>query len=140
MSDKEKTFEHIDKVLAAVDSFTNAVSYSEHKWHWSKLRVYAEALFARGPFKPGDRVCLTETPEITKEKSWGWLGSKHFLVTGALGTVHSVDFYDDHFCADIYWDDESWIDFQGVKHMEHPEDRSLYRLWDTQLRRVSDEA
>ena len=43
---KDTTFEHIDRILAAVDVFRESIHSSEHKWHWDKLRVYANALFA----------------------------------------------------------------------------------------------
>lgn len=131
-----KTFEHIDKVLTAVDTFTNAVQYSEHAWHWKKLRAYAAALFDRAPFKVGDRVRLTKTPDITPEKSWGWMGAKHFLVKGAMATVREVDFSDGHFEAWLHFDDESWI--SSIDGKIHPAERkALYHFWETYLERVA---
>jgi hypothetical protein len=136
----KKTFEHVDKVIAAVNTFADVVRYSEHKFHWERMQTYARALFDRAPFKPGDRVRITKDPNITQEKSWGWMGAKHFLVVGALGTVRYVDFYDGHFCADVIWDDESWI--SSTDKTLHPvplEDRALYRFWETKIERVPSE-
>lgn len=61
------------------------------------------------PFKVGNRVRLTETPVITKETAHGWLGSKHFLVAGALGTVKGLDCYEGWWTVGVVWDDETWI-------------------------------
>ena len=135
---KEGTFEVVGKTLDAVDALTEAVRNSEHAFHWKKLREYAEGLFTRAPFQVGDRVRLTKTPEITEKKAWGWLGGKHFLVKGAMATVKHVDFWDGHFNAMLIFDDESWIDYQGV---EHPRDRpSLYTFWETGIERVTDDS
>jgi hypothetical protein len=130
-----KSFEHIDKVLVAVETFEDVVRYSEHKWHWKKLREYAQALFERAPFKVGDRVQMTVTPEITPEKSWGWMGARHFLVKGSLATVREVDFSDGHFCAWLHFDLDSWKSDDGTVHPS--ERKSLFCLWDTQIERVS---
>ena len=137
MSDgHEKTMAHADDVLAAVDTFTKAVSQHEHAWHWKKLRVYAAALFERAPFKTGDRVRLTRTPDITPTKSWGWMGARHFLVKGALATVDSVDFSDGHFEAWLRFDDESWKDHEGKLHP--PSEKALYHFWETSLERMDE--
>lgn len=105
----EASFEHIDKVLAAVDIMSDAIYDRSHEWHWKKLREYAMGLFARAPFKVNDRVRLTKTPIITETKSPGWMGAKHFLVKGAMATVRYVDYIDGHFCAGVVFDEESFI-------------------------------
>jgi len=79
-------------------------------YFFEKMRGYAIALFDKyAPFRPGDRVMLTKTPEITAEKSWGWMGAKHFLVRGALATVYQMDYIDGRFIAGCQFDDDSWI-------------------------------
>lgn len=131
---KDKTFEIIGKTIAAVDALTQAVQYSEHAWHWKKLQEYAQGLFDRAPFKVGDRVRLTETPDINPETSWGWMCAKHFLVKGAVATVTSVDFREGKFNALCAFDDETWKDDKGVLH---PKDRvSHFQFWETKLERV----
>ena len=134
----EKTMAHADEVLAAFDALSKVTSRSEHKWHWDKLRAYAVGLFDRAPFKPGDRVRLTRTPDITPEKAWGWMGSRHFLLKGAMGTVVSTDFSDGHFEAYVVFDDESWRDNSGVLHK--PVSPAQYHFWETSLERVAEEA
>jgi hypothetical protein len=81
--------------------------------------VYRKGLLERAPFRKGDRVVLTETPVINSLESWGWVGSKHFLVKGAKGTVDEIDFYDGQFRAGVIFDDETWVDTDGNKHLPH---------------------
>jgi len=63
------------------------------------------------PYKVGDRVQLSATPEIGKGS--GWYGSKHFLVKGAAATVKSTDFNNGLFCFGLVFDDDSWVDTDG---------------------------
>lgn len=106
---------------------------SEIEWHLKKVEGYATALFDRFcPFKVGDRVRLTRTPEITTEKSWGWIGSKHFLMKGALATVADVDYRADGKCFEylLKFDDDSWIDRDGIKHLQNDGDRALFTFFE----------
>lgn len=73
------------------------------------LGCYELLLDRFSPFKVGDRVILAKTPNITPEKSWGWMGSKHFLIKGAAGTVRSVSVDRDGFSFQVEFDDESFI-------------------------------
>ena len=94
-------------------------------------------LFTRfAPFRVGDRVRLTETPEISEKVSWGWLGGKHFLVKGALATVQTVDVCKDKFRAGLIFDDDSWIDRDGVRHPADPRDRGAYTFSERFVERV----
>lgn len=85
---------------------------TEITWHLKKVEGYATALFERFcPFKVGDKVKLTRTPEITETKAWGWMGSKHFLVKGAVATVREIDYRSESNCFE-YWlefDNDSFI-------------------------------
>ena len=65
------------------------------------------------PFKPGGRVKLTVTPEITMETAHGWMGCKHFLVKGAKATVQEVGCGEGGFYFHIVFDNETWIDMDG---------------------------
>lgn len=106
--------ERLDEFNVRVTDFITQNS-QELKYEFNKLREYATALFERfAPFKEGDRVVLTKTPKIDKETSWGWMGSKHFLVKGAMATVHDVDYRNGLFFASLYFDDESWVDSDGT--------------------------
>ena len=133
---REKAMAHIDKVLAAVDAFADVTRFSEHPYYWKKLREYAEALFERGPFKPGDKVRLTKTIDVTPEKSWGWMAYKHMLVEGNTATVKYVDYREGHFNAMVLFDRESVFLYDGKEVVKAPEDRGLFTLWDTQIERV----
>ena len=131
---KDGAFEHVARVLDAAGAFTNAVREHDNDWYFAKMRAYAEGLFERAPFKPGDRVRLTATPEISSEVRWGWLGAKHFMVKGALATVREVDFSRGQFEAYLHMDDETWIDSEGVhRPVDSP---SLYHFWENQIERV----
>ena len=95
-----------------------------------------DGFIERAPFQVGQRVALARTPEITKEKAWGWLHCKHFLVRGAAGTVRCVEFGLGHFSFAVTFDDESWIDSEGTLHPADParpghfyfDERDLQRL------------
>lgn len=64
-------------------------------------------------FKVGDRVTLTEAPET---KGTGWQSSSHFLVPGEPAIVRSVNMSGNGFWYAIEFDNESWIDHDGISH------------------------
>lgn len=107
-------------------------------YYFNQLELMHSMLFDRfSPFKIGDRVRLTKTPEITQDKAWGWLGAKHFLIKGAIAEVCSVDIRkaDDGsgvFTYELRFEKDSWIDQYGQLHMRLGDKRSLYsfsELW-----------
>lgn len=77
-------------------------------------------------FRVGDRVQLGITPAISDILSPGWLGSKHFLVAGAYGTVRNVDVNKGMFYYQVVFDAESWRDSQGIEHVVEPNERHSY--------------
>jgi hypothetical protein len=83
--------------------------------HYKYVLECANSIWEKSPFKVGDLVRLNKTPEITKEKSWGWLGSEHFLIKGALATVKERKFYAGKFVYGIVFNDDSYIDASGNK-------------------------
>ena len=105
-------------------------------YFFEKIEGYINVLFNKyAPFRTGDRVALTQTPDITEEKSWGWLGSKHFLIKGAKGIVKSVDYDSGRgFCAQVVFDDESWIDKEG--HRQKLSSPSQYSLSEDYLVKI----
>jgi hypothetical protein len=131
MSDNAKSIAVLDLLAGTAEKLA---AVQELGWHVGKLREYAKGLFERAPFRVGDRVRLTKTPEITKEKAWGWLAAKHYLIKGAEGLVHEVDFHDGLFQASIFVDDETWIDSEGEKHP--CTEKHLYCFWEGQIERV----
>jgi len=78
------------------------------------------------PFREGDRVCLNKNINCTGN----WVYSKHFLVKGSQGTVNSIGFYhkNNDFHANVVFDDESWIDDKGVKHMIEDERKHTFYM------------
>lgn len=111
----------------------------DHRWHVSKVLAMAEHLVISGPFRPGDRVVLTKTPEITPEKSWGWMGAKHYLIEGSKGIIRNVDFSadDKSLLGYVEFDDETWIDKDGVKHP--PREKHVYCFGARWLSRIEEE-
>jgi hypothetical protein len=84
-------------------------------------------------FHTDDRVRLRRTPRIDAMRAPGWLGSKHFLVAGALGTVRDVDFRQGTFYYQIVFDAESWLDQQKVEHAIEPAKRASYCFQEDEL-------
>jgi hypothetical protein len=94
----------VDQIRSTGVSYTLDVLFAAH-------RLVIERF---APFKVGDRVALSKTPKIDRETAWGWLGSKHFLVQGALGIVRTVDLHGDgKLSFGVEFDDETWIDRDG---------------------------
>lgn len=83
-----------------------------------KGEEYREGLLDRAPAKMGDLVELTKAPEITEEKSRGWLCWKHVLIAGAKGIVSDMNFYDGKFWFGVRFHEQSCIDeYTGEVHM-----------------------
>jgi len=76
------------------------------------LKTHAQLFHRFCPYKIGDRVQLTRSFE--KQHGHGWNASAHFLIKGAIATVIDCDFRDELFVFGLSFDDESWIDAQGI--------------------------
>lgn len=91
-------------------------------WEMERLAEFvAFAIEKLSPLQIGDAAVLLETPEITAEKSWGWLGSKHTLVAGKRGVIRGVDWSNGTFVYMWEPENQTWISSQGGA--EHPVDR-----------------
>lgn len=79
---------------------------------------YAKALREMCPFRKFDRVALAKTPTIEP----GWYPWKHFLVEGRQGIVRKIDYnqFDGHYSIHVEWDDQTWIDADGVERATRP--------------------
>ena len=101
-----------------------------------------EALDAQAPYRKGDRVELTRTPDLTN--SPGWHGREHFLVKGAKATVEQVDFGNKGYKVSLHFDEESWIsswgDDKGKVNLIKPEERSRYGFRAASVRPIGEEA
>jgi hypothetical protein len=122
MADTEKYAKDMQSLIEQVRALDKALTDSEYGFKLTELIDAHGSLFDRFcPFKVGDRVRLTKTPEISKKIAWGWLRGKHFLVAGAKATVTSRGYRGDAFCFGLVFDDESWIDGDGrLNPMDRP--------------------
>jgi hypothetical protein len=85
-------------------------------YYLEKMAGSVEYLLTRfSPFKVGDLVELTETPEISATVAWGWLGAKHYLVAGATGRVAIVDCDRSGLSYSVVMDNQTYI-FEGGEH------------------------
>ena len=84
--------------------------------HWRYVLESANTIWQKCPYQIGDRVMLVKTPVINEKESWGWLCAKHYLIQGAIATVHQREFYQGKFVFGLYFDDETWIDLNGNKN------------------------
>ncbi len=125
MKSYEKSIESIKKIVDSYNRLEKEIRNSQLNWNFKKLKEYAEALFQLAPFKVNDKVKLSKTPEITKEKGWGWLGRKHFLKKGAKAIVKNIDYSDGYFYFDLQFDDETYI--SGKKKIKVKE-KGLYHF------------
>lgn len=103
----------LPKIIEALQKFGELSGADFRSWIWDLQQ--ADKLWDRCPFKEGDKAVLAKTPDIRPETSPGWMSSKHFLVEGALATVASVGFYDGQFRFGLMFDNETWIDREGIQ-------------------------
>lgn len=87
------------------------------------------------PFKVGDRVELSCTPNITPQTAHGWMACKHFLVEGSKGTVREATCGSGGFRFGIVFDDDSWIDRDGKRHPVAS--RGMFMFSDGEIRACS---
>jgi hypothetical protein len=73
------------------------------------LTSYCDLFDRFCPYKIGDEIVLTVTPEISESTAPGWLHSKHFLIEGAVGLVNSVEYRDNKFIVWVTFESQSWI-------------------------------
>ncbi len=103
--------DYVEKLHKAVAVHTA----SELKYELEKLEDCKSEFFKRcAPCREGERVVIVR--ELNIPESSGWYHCAHFLVLGAKGTAHKVDFFGGRFRIDVVYDDESWVDRQGNEH------------------------
>jgi hypothetical protein len=100
-------------------------------YHWKSILKDAASIWKKAPFKVGQLVKLSRTPEITKDKSWGWLGSKHFLIKGAIARIEESSFYGGQFVYGLHFMDESHLSFDGSVHQV--DQRAVYSFGESWL-------
>ena len=121
-----------------VDAFSEAnivLSVGPASYYYEGIERYVNALFDRfAPFKEGDRVKIIKAPNTNN----GWKRCEHFLIKGALGTVSEVDYRNDMFIADVIWDIETWISFDGV--VTDVTKKHTFRMSENEVERIAHDA
>ena len=103
-------------------------------YYFEKIEAYIDALFDRfAPFKVNDRVNLIKVPDTDN----GWRGCAHFLIKGAKGTVHEVDYRKGKFIASVEFDDETWIDHK--RNVQPVSKKHLFCLSESYLETIHDD-
>lgn len=108
------------------------------EYYLEKATGTVEYLLTRfSPFKVGDAVKLTATPEINEKVAWGWQGSKHFLKEGASGVVVAVDCDRDGLIFDVVMDNQTYVYGGEEKPVSQPKSFRFRERW---IRRANDQA
>lgn len=103
--------QNVTEGFALIEQGMGKLRSGPFEWYVKRLASCYEMLINRyAPHKVGDRVILTKTPQIDDINSPGWLGCRHFLVKGAVGTVREVSCDGDHFSFGVMFDVETYID------------------------------
>jgi hypothetical protein len=118
MGNTKQYADDLSSAFQKIQDLNHMLSGNEYGYKLTSVIANHNSLFDRFcPFKIGDRVTLLKTPEISDTVAWGWIGSKHFLTEGAIGTIHSVDYYRNLFQFGVQFDDDSWISSSdGIVH------------------------
>lgn len=104
--------EHVRKAADKLKEAMDLFGRGPLDYYLQELVAAHDLLMTRfAPFKVGDRVILTKTPNY--KSAPGWLNCAHFLVPGAAGVVVDAECGQSGFRFDVLFDDESWIDNIG---------------------------
>ena len=129
-----------DTMLARLDDLRKLATdlTSGDLKYWLEQAVTARRLLLTryAPFKIGDNVRLAVTPVITEDTAPGWLGSRHFLIAGAQGTVRTVFIGKSGLRFEVDFLDESWIDRDGNRHPVDDRHRHVYSFSEAELEAV----
>jgi hypothetical protein len=116
----------LEGVRDAMDVLNGVLIGGPASYYYERLIDYYKGCMAAAKFKKGDRVQL-------REDATGWVYCKHFLVKGAVATVEEVDYYKGDYWYDLEFDDETWVDSNGVKRV--PETKHTFRFSQKDLKR-----
>ena len=106
-----------------------ALSGIDYNRSWNQLtNVIQDSLsvFNLCPFKVGDLVTLTKSPQIDRDNAPGWMGAKHFLKKGAKGIVKDREFLDGKFIIYVEFLEETYMNNIGKKVV--PDRPAHYRM------------
>jgi len=98
------------EAIASVGQGWEKLRHGPATFHLDKLAgAYCYLLARYSPYQIGQRVALTETPQIDEDHNPGWIGLKHFLVAGAKGRVVEIDCDHAGFIFNIVFDVETYL-------------------------------
>jgi len=116
MAEVEQYAQDLKDIMKELTALSNRIrpGCSPSEWSLDQVMNSFLSIFDRFcPLKIGDRVELVKNLPI--EESSGWYSCRHFLIRGAMGTVEDRGYRDDKFTFDIIFDNETWIDREGVE-------------------------
>lgn len=138
MSDVERYADDLKMLVNEARKFQGQVNGAfggSMPWGIEQLTDCFRSMFDRfSPFSVGDRVQLKETPKI--QEGSGWYHCRHFLIKGAVGTIACRGYSDGAFTFDVTFDDESWIDRLGEKHLTNANERHTFHFSETWLEKA----
>lgn len=129
----QKIAEDFKNLDAAFKNFNSTMSSGPSSYYFDKMMGYYEGCMKAAKFQIGDRVRLKE--DWNGDAS-GWQHCKHFLIEDNPGTVRGMDYRDGHYCYDIEFDTETWIDDKGNEHPFDKDRKHVYLFWQKQLKRL----
>jgi len=132
MNSAENYAEHLLEVEAKVKDLQSLLCRDFGYKLETVLTTHAQLFHRFCPYKIGDRVQLTRS--FKKQHGHGWNASAHFLIEGAIATVVNCDFRDGLFLFGLSFDNESWIDAQGVAQ---PKSNHTFSFSENSIKKVS---
>jgi hypothetical protein len=116
----------LEGVRDAMKNLDNVLSGGPASYYYERIIDYYKGCMKAAKFKVGDRVEL-------KEDCKHWDHHKHYMIKGALATVISADYYKGNYRYEIEFDDETWINMDGVKKV--PERKHCFAFGQKNLKR-----
>ena len=104
----EDIVEGLEGVRSAMDKLNGVLQGGPASYYYQRIIHYYEGCMAAAKFKVGDRVEL-------REDCTHWAHCKHFMIKGAVATVRYADYYKGNYRYEIEFDDETWINMDGIK-------------------------
>jgi hypothetical protein len=92
----DSAISQLAELWRAIQKITNGTP--SFPWSITHMHACANALIDLCPLQPGDVAELVDPPEITREKSWGYLGAKHLFTVGRRVEIQHITWRADDRC------------------------------------------
>ena len=136
MSTVESYAKDIKQLVAHVKEFKLKIDTccgGSFAWGVEQILDSYLSLFDRFcPYYIGDRVQLKRDCDIPNS-AHGWYHCRHFLVKGAKATVRERGYVDGKFTFYIEFDDESWIDSDGIMYKKDDKNKHVFHFGEDAL-------